>query len=151
MFKKALLATIFMIFMVGCGQIQVGINNMPNSNLNNRGENVPITVIVYQLSDIKKFEEATEMDLIAKENEVLGRDKIDSIKLQIQPNANASSVKIDKENVPYVGVLVLYADQGKTKIKEFKKTSDIKEDYLIFSISDKDIKALGAKSLVVKE
>ena len=146
MFKKALLATIFMIFMVGCGQIQVGINNMPNSNLNNRGDNVPITVIVYQLSDIKKFEEATEM-----ENEVLGRDKIDSIKLQIQPNANASIVKIDKENVPYVGVLVLYADQGKTKIKEFKKTSDIKEDYLIFSISDKDIKALGAKSLVVKE
>ena len=130
--------------MVGCGQIQVGINNMPNSNLNNRGDNVPITVIVYQLSDIKKFEEATEMDLIAKENEVLGRDKIDSIKLQIQPNANASIVKIDKENVPY-------ADQGKTKIKEFKKTSDIKEDYLIFSISDKDIKALGAKSLVVKE
>ena len=144
MFKKALLSTIFMIFMVGCGQIQVGINNMPNSNLNNRGDNVPITVIVYQLSDIKKFEEATEMDLIAKENEVLGRDKIDSIKLQIQPNANASIVKIDKENVPY-------ADQGKTKIKEFKKTSDIKEDYLIFSISDKDIKALGAKSLVVKE
>ena len=151
MFKKALLATIFMIFMVGCGQIQVGINNMPNSNLNNRGDNVPITVIVYQLSDIKKFEEATEMDLIAKESEVLGRDKIDSIKLQIQPNANASIVKIDKENVPYVGVLVLYADQGKTKIKEFKKTSDIKEDYLIFSISDKDIKALAAKSLVVKE
>ena len=151
MFKKALLATIFIIFMVGCGQIQVGINNMPNSNLNNRGDNVPINVIVYQLSDIKKFEEATEMDLIAKENEVLGRDKIDSIKLQIQPNANASIVKIDKENVPYVGVLVLYADQGKTKIKEFKKTSDIKEDYLIFSISDKDIKALGAKSLVVKE
>ena len=151
MFKKALLATIFMIFMVGCGQIQVGINNMPNSNLNNRGDNVPITVIVYQLSDIKKFEEATEMDLIAKESEVLGRDKIDSIKLQIQPNANASIVKIDKESVPYVGVLVLYADQGKTKIKEFKKTSDIKEDYLIFSISDKDIKALGAKSLVVKE
>ena len=91
------------------------------------------------------------MDLIAKENEVLGKDKIDSIKLQIQPNANASIVKIDKENVPYVGVLVLYADQGKTKIKEFKKTSEIKEDYLIFSISDKDIKALGAKSLVVKE
>ena len=151
MFKKALLSTIFMIFMVGCGQIQVGINNMPNSNLNNRGDNVPITVIVYQLSDIKKFEEATEMDLIAKENEVLGKDKIDSIKLQIQPNANVSIVKIDKENVPYVGVLVLYADQGKTKIKEFKKTSDIKEDYLIFSISDKDIKALGAKSLVVKE
>ena len=151
MFKKVLLATIFMIFMVGCGQIQVGINNMPNSNLNNRGDNFKITVIVYQLSDIKKFEEATEMDLIAKENEVLGRDKIDSIKLQIQPNANASIVKIDKENVPYIGVLVLYADQGKTKIKEFKKTSDIKEDYLIFSISDKDIKALGAKSLVVKE
>ena len=151
MFKKALLSTIFMIFMVGCGQIQVGINNMPNSNLNNRGDNVPITVIVYQLSDIKKFEEATEMDLIAKENEVLGKDKIDSIKLQIQPNANVSIVKIDKENVPYVGVLVLYADQGKTKIKEFKKTSDIKEDYLIFSISDKDIKALEAKSLVVKE
>ena len=151
MFKKVFLATIFTVFIVGCGQIQVGINNMPNSNLNNRGDNVPITVIVYQLSDIKKFEEATEMDLIAKESEVLGRDKIDSIKLQIQPNANASIVKIDKENVPYVGVLVLYADQGKTKIKEFKKTSDVKEDYLIFSISDKDIKALSAKSLVVKE
>ena len=145
MFKKVFLATIFTVFIVGCGQIQVGINNMPNSNLNNRGDNV------YQLSDIKKFEEAAEMELITKENEVLGRDKIDSIKLQIQPNANTAIVKIDKENVPYVGVLVLYADQGKTKIKEFKKTSDVKEDYLIFSISDKDIKALSAKSLVVKE
>ncbi|EEF12850.1 type VI secretion lipoprotein, VC_A0113 family [Campylobacter rectus RM3267] len=151
MFKKVFLAAIFTVFIVGCGQIQVGINNMPNSNLNNRGDNVPITVIVYQLSDIKKFEEATEMELITKENEVLGRDKIDSIKLQIQPNANTAIVKIDKENVPYVGVLVLYADQGKTKIKEFKKTSDVKEGYLIFSISDKDIKALSAKSLVVKE
>ena len=122
MFKKVFLAAIFTVFIVGCGQIQVGINNMPNSNLNNRGDNVPITVIVYQLSDIKKFEEATEMELITKENEVLGRDKIDSIKLQIQPNANTAIVKIDKENVPYVGVLVLYADQGKTKIKEFKNS-----------------------------
>ena len=68
-----------------------------------------------------------------------------------QAPANTAIVKIDKENVPYVGVLVLYADQGKTKIKEFKKTSDVKEDYLIFSILDKDIKALSAKSLVVKE
>lgn len=151
MFKKALLTTIFTVFIAGCGQIQVGINNMPNSNLNNRGDNVPITVIIYQLSDIKKFEEATEMELIAKENEVLGRDKIDSIKLQIQPNASTAIIKIDKENVPYIGILVLYADQGKTKIKEFKKTSDVKKDYLIFSISDKDIKALDAKSLVVKE
>ena len=69
----------------------------------------------------------------------------------IWPQPTINTVKIDKENVPYVGVLVLYADQGKTKIKEFKKTSDVKEDYLIFSISDKDIKALSAKSLVVKE
>ena len=68
MFKKVFLAAIFTVFIVGCGQIQVGINNMPNSNLNNRGDNVPITVIVYQLSDIKKFEEATEMELITKEN-----------------------------------------------------------------------------------
>ena len=34
MFKKVFLAAIFTVFIVGCGQIQVGINNMPNSNLN---------------------------------------------------------------------------------------------------------------------
>ena len=67
MFKKVFLAAIFTVFIVGCGQIQVGINNMPNSNLNNRGDNVPITVIVYQLSDIKKFEEVMTMILTLRD------------------------------------------------------------------------------------
>ncbi|MCD8213083.1 MAG: type VI secretion system lipoprotein TssJ [Campylobacter sp.] len=151
MLKRVFLLATIMLFFAGCGQIQVGINNMPNSNLNNRGDNVPITVIIYQLNDIKKFEEATEMELISKENEILGKDKIDSIKLQIQPDANISVIQIDKQNVPYVGILVLYADQGKTKIKEFKRTADVKNGYLLFKITDKDISALDAKTLELKQ
>lgn len=149
MFKKIFLILPAMLLLVGCGQMSIGINNVANSNLNNRGDDVPITVIVYQLNDIKKFEEASEMQLLSKENETLGRDKIDSIKLQIQPNTNVSVVNIDKDLVPYVAILVLYANQDKAKIKEYKKTADVSENFLLFRITDKDIKAFGAKTLDV--
>ncbi|QKF91460.1 type VI secretion system lipoprotein TssJ [Campylobacter sp. CCUG 57310] len=150
MIKKVILSVFVALFFSACGKLSVGVNNTPNSNFNHRGDNVPITVILYQLKDIKKFQEATEMELLEREDEILGRDKIDSIKLQIEPEADVSILNIDKQEVPYVGILVLYADQNKTKIKEFKKTAEIKSDYLVFKITDKDIKALGAKSLSVK-
>lgn len=150
MCKKSFFMVFIIFFFTACGQIQVGINNMPNSNLNNRGDNVPLTVIIYQLNDIKKFQEATEVELLEKEDEVLGKDKIDSIKLQIQPETNVAVIKIDKDSVAYVGILVLYANQTKSKIKEFKKSDEIKNDYLLFKITDKDINIVDTDMLNIE-
>ncbi|WP_104119393.1 type VI secretion system lipoprotein TssJ, partial [Campylobacter hyointestinalis] len=99
-------------------------NNIENSNLNNRFDDVPLTVIVYQLKDIKKFEEASDLDLVNREDGILGKDKIDSIKMQIAPKNNVIAVKVNDEEVPYIGVLVLFANNTKKVTKIWAKTED---------------------------
>ncbi|HEH4144652.1 TPA: type VI secretion system lipoprotein TssJ, partial [Campylobacter jejuni] len=101
-----------------------------------RHDDVPVTAIVYQLKDIKKFEEASDIDLATREEGVLGKDKLDSIKTQIAPKDNIIAVKVDEEEVPYVGILVLFANNTKKTTKIWAKTEDAngfgKNKYLKF-------------------
>ncbi|EAJ0872697.1 type VI secretion lipoprotein TssJ, partial [Campylobacter coli] len=84
MFCKKSLFFLLPLFFCACSSVvSVKINNVENSNLNNRHDDVPVTAIVYQLKDIKKFEEASDIDLATREEGVLGKDKLDSIKTQI--------------------------------------------------------------------
>ncbi|MCW1604022.1 type VI secretion lipoprotein TssJ [Campylobacter jejuni] len=70
---------------------------------------------------LKKFEEASDIDLATREEGVLGKDKLDSIKTQIAPKDNIIAVKVDEEEVPYVGILVLFANNTKKTTKNMGK------------------------------
>ncbi|MCW1542037.1 type VI secretion system lipoprotein TssJ [Campylobacter jejuni] len=122
MFCKKNLFFLLPLFFCACSSVvSVKINNVENSNLNNRHDDVPVTAIVYQLKDIKKFEEASDIDLATREEGVLGKDKLDSIKTQIAPKDNIIAVKVDEEEVPYVGILVLFANNTKKNNKNMGK------------------------------
>lgn len=50
--------------------------------LNNRFDDVPVMLIIYELNNIEKFIDSSDKDLIAREDGALGKDKIDSMRLQ---------------------------------------------------------------------
>lgn len=143
-YKKSLTFLLSMLFFCACSSVvSVKIDNIENSNLNNRNDDVPVTVIVYQLKDIKKFEEASDMDLATREDGVLGRDKLDSIRMQIAPRDKVIAVKVDEEEVHYVGVFVLFANNAKKTTKIWVKTEEAKgfgkKKYLQFEIAKEGI------------
>ena len=143
---KFLSFLVFMLFLTGCAKDLI-VSNTPNSNLNYHGDNVPITIIAYKLRDVAKFKEASIIDLAERNGEILGYDKIDSIKTQIQPNTNRYAfTNVYPDEVPYVGILVLYADQSKTNIKAYKATKEIKEKNIVFEITKNGVNVLDASS-----
>ena len=147
---KFLSFLVFMLFLTGCAKDLI-ISNMPNSNLNYHGDNVPITIIAYKLRDVAKFKEASIIDLAERNGEILGYDKIDSIKTQIQPNTNRYAfTNVYPDEVPYVGILVLYADQSKTNIKAYKATKEIKEKNIVFEITKNGVNVLDASSCKIQ-
>lgn len=143
---KFLCFLVLTLFIAGCAKDLV-ISNTPNSNLNYHGDNVPVTVIAYKLRDVAKFKDASIVDLAERNGDVLGQDKIDSIKTQIQPNTNRYAfTNVDPDEVPYVGILVLYADQSKTNVKAFKATREAKEKNIVFEITKNGVNTLDASS-----
>ncbi|TLD86759.1 type VI secretion system lipoprotein TssJ [Helicobacter sp. MIT 05-5294] len=104
--------------------VNVKVNNIEGSNLNNREDDVPLTIIVYQLNDIKKFESASDLDLATREDAILGKDKIDSIRIQIAPQDEVIAVKVDDEEVQYIGLMALFANSAKKTTKAWVKTED---------------------------
>lgn len=124
-YQKILFSAVFLLLFSACSSTtSVKINNIENSNLNNRFDDVPLTIIVYQLKDIKKFEEANDLDLATREDGVLGKDKVDSIKLQIAPKDNIIAVKIKDKEVLYVGVFALFSNPAKKITKAWAKIED---------------------------
>ena len=141
---KFLCSLIFMLFIAGCAKDLI-ISNTPNSHLNYHGDNVPVTIIAYKLKDVAKFQQASIVDLAEKNGDILGQDKIDSIKTQIQPNTNRYAfTNVDPDEVPYVGILVLYADQSKTNIKAYKSTKEAKEKNIVFEITKNGVNTIDA-------
>ena len=147
---KFLCFLVFTLFIAGCAKDLV-ISNTPNSNLNYHGDNVPVTIIAYKLRDVAKFKDASIVDLAERNGDVLGQDKIDSIKTQIQPNTNRYAfTNVDPDDVPYVGILVLYADQSKTNVKAYKSTREAKEKNIVVEITKNGVNTLDASSSNVK-
>ena len=147
---KFLCFLVLTLFIAGCAKDLV-ISNTPNSNLNYHGDNVPVTIIAYKLRDVAKFKDASIVDLAERNGDVLGQDKIDSIKTQIQPNTNRYAfTNVDPDDVPYVGILVLYADQSKTNVKAYKSTREAKEKNIVFEITKNGVNTLDASSSNVK-
>lgn len=128
-FKLVFFISSFVVFFVfsACSRnIDIALENSQNSNLNSRGDNVPITAIVYKLNDINKFIDASALDLLHREDVILGKDKIDSIRMQVSPNEKVNVATINDDEVAYIGVLVLYANIEGKRIKSHIKVRDIK-------------------------
>ncbi|WP_181882409.1 type VI secretion system lipoprotein TssJ [Helicobacter didelphidarum] len=121
-----ILPLIVSIILTACSRnIDIALENIENSNLNNRGDNVPVTAIIYKLNDIKKFRDASAFDLLYREDVILGKDKIDSIKMQVSPNEKVAVTTIDKK-VAYIGILVIYVNTEGKRIKSYVKVKDIR-------------------------
>ncbi|TQR53138.1 type VI secretion system lipoprotein TssJ [Campylobacter troglodytis] len=133
-----------LVFSACSRTVNINLSNSENSNLNSRNDDVPVTVIIYQLKELKKFQSASEMDLINREDAVLGRDKIDSLKIQLAPqDKDVFVVKINDKEVPYIAALALFANNDKKITKIWVKSKDARGIFtknLKFEITNEGIK-----------
>lgn len=144
---KYVLITVMALLFIGCATTkEIHVKNSKKSNLNFNGDNVPVTVVVYKLRDLTKFKEASAFDLLKRDDALLGRDKIDSFKLQIAPDDEMLVITANKKDVPYIGVLAIFNDVNNKKLKSAIQTKKIKGKALMFRISDKGIFAEGKNS-----
>lgn len=140
MYKNILILSLCVLLFGACSNtVSVVISNIENSNLNNRLDDVPVTLIIYKLKNIEKFKEASDKDLITREDGALGKDKIDSIKLQIAPKNEIVAIKVEDDEVSYIGILALFANNAKKITKTWATTN---EKTLKFEITQEGIKTI---------
>lgn len=140
MYKNILILSLCILLFGACSNtVSVVISNIENSNLNNRLDDVPVTLIIYKLKNIEKFKEASDKDLITREDGALGKDKIDSIKLQIAPKNEIVAIKVEDDKVSYIGILALFANNTKKITKTWATTN---EKTLKFEITQEGIKTI---------
>ncbi len=111
-------------FVACANTVSIKVHNMENSNLNNRLDDVPVTLIIYKLKNIEKFIDSRDKDLITREDGTLGKDKIDSIKIQIAPKNEVIALKIKDKEVPYIGILALFANDEPRETKIWVRAKD---------------------------
>lgn len=124
MYQKILILVLCLLFVSCSNTVSVRISNIEKSNLNNRSDDVPITLVIYKLKNIEKFKEASDRDLTTREDGALGKDKIDSIRLQIAPKDEIIAIKVKDKEVPYIGILALFANDTKKVTRVWVKTKD---------------------------
>ena len=127
MYQKILILILCLLFVSCSNTVSVRISNIEKSNLNNRSDDVPITLVIYKLKNIEKFKETSDRDLTTREDGALGKDKIDSIRLQIAPKDEIIAIKVKDKEVPYIGILALFANNTnntKKVTKIWAKTKD---------------------------
>lgn len=143
--QKIWMLILCLVFNACSNTVGIKISNIENSNLNNRLDDVPVTLIIYKLNNIEKFKDASQKDLITREDGVLGKDKIDSIKMQIAPKNEIIAIKVEDAEVPYIGILALFANESKKNTKIWAKTKDASgywdDKILGFEINKEGIRA----------
>lgn len=151
MIRHTLYFTLFIvgaISFVACSTpVRVMVSNYEDSNLNNRGDNVPVTLLIYQLKDDKRFEYASPQDLLNQESVVLGRDKIDSIRVQIPPNEkDIIAAEINKKEGKYIGILALFANSQNKTQKFHKKLNRVCRNIIRLDITQNGITKASKKN-----
>lgn len=133
------------LYFSGCySSKQILVRNDKDSNLNLNADAVPITIFLYQLKDTAKFKDASAIDLIERSDAILGKDKIDATRMQIAPDNEKIIATINKNEVPYLGFLVIYNRMSKKqKIKSLIESDEISKDLLELQITKKGIFIVG--------
>lgn len=146
---------IFLAFLIsialcvsGCySSKQILVKNDKDSNYNLNLDAVPITIFLFQLKDIEKFKDASPLDLIERSDVILGKDKIDITKMQIAPDNEKTIATINKNEVPYVGLLAVYSNMGKKrKVKALIESDEISRDLLELQIKKNGVFIIGNNS-----
>ena len=151
MIRHILCSALFIVgvmsFVACSTPVRVMVSNYEDSNLNNRGDNVPVTLLVYQLKDGKRFEYASPQDLLNRESVVLGRDKIDSVRVQIPPNEkNMIAAEINKKEGKYIGILALFANSQNKTQKFHKKLNRVCRNIIRLDITQNGIAKASKKN-----
>lgn len=136
---------LFSFYVSGCySSKQILIKNDKNSNFNVNDDAVPVTIYLFQLKDTAKFKDATAIDLIERPEVVLGKDKIDITRMQIAPESEKVVATIDKNEIPYIGILVVYNNMfKKKKSKSLIESDEISRDLLELQIKKEGIFIIG--------
>lgn len=136
---------LFSFYVSGCySSKQILIKNDKNSNFNVNDDAVPVTIYLFQLKDTAKFKDATAIDLIERPEVVLGKDKIDITRMQIAPDSEKVVATIDKNEIPYIGILVVYNNMfKKKKSKSLIESDEISRDLLELQIKKEGIFIVG--------
>lgn len=148
--KKLIIFLLLAVY--GCSTTaSIAVINDKNSNPNIHGDNVPVTLKLYKLNGVERFKEASVLDLNTREDAVLGKDKIDVVRMQIAPNDTKVMATIKKKEVGYIGVLVLFATMQNKKYKSAVKSKDISGDNVTFTITNQGIFITGKKKGNIKK
>ena len=148
--KKLIIFLLLAVY--GCSTTaSVAVRNDKNSEPNIHGDNVPVTLKLYKLNGVERFKEASVLDLNTREDAVLGKDKIDVVRMQIAPNDTKVMATIKKKEVGYIGVLVLFATMQNKKYKSAVKSKDISGDNVTFTITNQGVFITGKKKGNIKK
>lgn len=148
--KKLIIFLLLAVY--GCSTTAfIAVINDKNSNPNIHGDNVPVTLKLYKLNGVERFKEASVLDLNTREDAVLGKDKIDVVRMQIAPNDTKFMATIKKKEVGYIGVLVLFATMQNKKYKSAVKSKDISGDNVTFTITNQGVFITGKKKGNIKK
>ena len=148
--KKLLIFLLFAVY--GCSTTaSIAVINDKNSNPNIHGDNVPVTLKLYKLNGVERFKEASVLDLNTREDAVLGKDKIDVVRMQIAPNDTKIMAEIKKKETGYIGVLVLFATMQNKKYKSAIRSKDISGDNVTFTITNQGIFITGKNKGNIKK
>lgn len=148
--KKLLIFLLFAVY--GCSTTaSIAVINDKNSNPNIHGDNVPVTLKLYKLNGVERFKEASVLDLNTREDAVLGKDKIDVVRMQIAPNDTKIMAEIKKKEIGYIGVLVLFATMQNKKYKSAIRSKDISGDNVTFTITNQGIFITGKNKGNIKK
>lgn len=148
--KKLIIFLLLAVY--GCSTTaSMAVINDKNSNPNIHGDNVPVTLKLYKLNGVERFKEASVLDLNTREDAVLGKDKIDVVRMQIAPNDTKVMATIKKKEVGYIGVLVLFATMQNKKYKSAVKSKDISGDNVTFTITNQGVFITGKKKGNIKK
>ncbi|MDT3693041.1 MAG: type VI secretion system lipoprotein TssJ [Mucispirillum sp.] len=148
--KKLIIFLLLAVY--GCSTTaSIAVINDKNSNPNIHGDNVPVTLKLYKLNGVERFKEASVLDLNTREDAVLGKDKIDVVRMQIAPNDTKVMATIKKKEVGYIGVLVLFATMQNKKYKSAVKSKDISGDNVTFTITNQGVFITGKKKGNIKK
>lgn len=148
--KKLLLCLLFAVY--GCSTTaSITVINDKNSNPNIHGDNVPVTLKLYKLNGVERFKEASVLDLNTREDAVLGKDKIDVVRMQIAPNDTKIMAEIKKKETGYIGILVLFATMQNKKYKSAIRSKDISGDNVTFTITNQGVFITGKNKGNIKK